>query len=102
MKGVKNLIRKRKILSNITITTRIKKRMKQSKTEGNLASFKIFVNSKGTVMTEFSIVPSHEANKVFKDNELLLIKKLLTEAEIKLGGLHEYFENELSSFVQPT
>ena len=53
-------------------------------------------------MTEFSIVPSHEANKVFKDNELLLIKKLLTEAEIKLGGLHEYFENELSSFVQPT
>ena len=41
-------------------------------------------------------------NKIFKDNELLLIKKLLTEAEVKLGGLHEYFENELSAFVQPT
>ena len=76
--------------------------MKQSTTEGNLASFKIFVNSKGIVMTEFSMLPPKEANKVFKDDELLLIKKLLTEAEVKLGGLHEYLENELSSFVQPT
>ena len=75
--------------------------MKQSKTEGNLASFKIFVNSKGVVMTEFSMLPPKDANKVFKDDELLLIKKLLTEAEVKLGGLHEYFENELSAFVQP-
>tara|TARA_X000001388_G_C2162905_1_gene96841 strand:- start:294 stop:602 length:309 start_codon:yes stop_codon:yes gene_type:complete len=102
MKGVRNSTRKRKILSNIPTTIRIKQRMKPSKTEGNLASFKIFINSKGIVMTEFSIVPSKEANKVFKDDELLLIKKLLTEAEIKLGRLHEYFENELSSFVQPT
>ena len=76
--------------------------MKQSTTEGNLASFKIFVNSKGVVMTEFSILPPKEANQVFKDDELLLIKKLLTEAEVNLGGLHEYLENELSSFVQPT
>ena len=53
-------------------------------------------------MTEFSMLPPKEANKVFKDDELLLIKKLLTEAEVKLGGLHEYLENELSSFVQPT
>ena len=56
--------------------------MKQSTTEGNLASFKIFVNSKGVVMTEFSMLPPKDANKIFKDNELLLIKKLLTEAEV--------------------
>ena len=60
--------------------------MKQRTTEGNLASFKIFVNSKGVVMTEFSMLPPKDANKVFKDD----------------GGLHEYLENELSSFVQPT
>ena len=33
--------------------------------EGNIISFKVFINSKGVLMTEYSRVPDKDLNKIF-------------------------------------
>lgn len=76
--------------------------MRVSCKEGNLISFKILIDETGTIVTELSGVPENQLHKLFKDGELMLIRKILKEARPKLEGLHNYLENELDAMVFTT
>ena len=65
--------------------------------EGNIISFKVFVNSKGILMSEYSKLPVEKVTSVFNESDTLLIKKVLSEVERKVGDLHEQLEKELDA-----
>lgn len=70
--------------------------------EGNLIGFKVVVNSSGIVMTEMSGVPEEDLHKVFKGDDLQLMRKLLKLCSEKLEPLHSYLELELEALNHPT
>jgi biotin synthase-related radical SAM superfamily protein len=65
--------------------------------EGNIISFKVFIDRKGTLMTEFKQLPIEKISKVFDKHDAPLIKKIISEAEVKLSSLHEHLEKELNA-----
>ena len=66
--------------------------------EGNILSFRILIDAKGNLITELSGLPTEDAHKVFEGDELLLVRKILKEGQIKLDRLHIYLEAELDAF----
>ena len=50
--------------------------------EGNLLSFRI---------------PVDKIEKVFKNNEYIVVKKIVTDARRKLKDMHRYLEDELKN-----
>tara|TARA_R110002020_G_scaffold292210_4_gene507599 strand:- start:34 stop:240 length:207 start_codon:yes stop_codon:yes gene_type:complete len=65
--------------------------------EGNIVSFKVFVNSKGHVMSEYSKLPVGKLATIFDDDDAALMKKILNEVDNKVGSLHEHLEKELEA-----
>jgi hypothetical protein len=65
--------------------------------EGNIISFKVFINSKGQVMSEYSKIPVKELITIFDEYDVPLIKKILNEVDVKVGNLHEHLEKELEA-----
>ena len=65
--------------------------------EGNIVSFKVFVNSKGHVMSEYSKLPVEKLATIFDEDDVVLMKKILTEVHTKVGALHEHLEKELEA-----
>ena len=63
--------------------------------EGNIISFKVFIDAKGRLMTEYSKLPSSKVTKVFDKYDEPLINKILVELEPKLENLHHKLELEL-------
>jgi len=70
--------------------------------EGNLISFKVIVNSSGIVMTEMSGIPEEDLSKVFKGDELQLMRRIISLCNNKLSPLHNYLEEELNALNHPT
>ena len=65
--------------------------------EGNIVSFKVFVNSKGHVMSEYSKLPVEKLATIFDDDDAAIMKKILNEVDTKVGTLHEHLEKELEA-----
>jgi hypothetical protein len=65
--------------------------------EGNILSFRILIDKSGTLVTELSGLPEREAHKVFKGDDLILIRKVIREGLLKLDKVHLYLENELDA-----
>ena len=65
--------------------------------EGNIVSFKVFVNSKGQVMSEYSKLPVEKLASIFEEDDIPLMKKILNEVHTKVGSLHEHLERELEA-----
>ena len=65
--------------------------------EGNIVSFKVFVNSKGHVMSEYSKLPVEKLATIFEDDDIPLVKKILNEVDTKVGSLHSHLEKELEA-----
>ncbi len=72
------------------------------KKEANILGFKIVINSEGVVVTEMSGIPEKDLHKVFKDDELELMRKIITLAKPKLEEIHNYLEAELSALNHVT
>ena len=68
------------------------------KTEANILSFRVLINSKGSLMTEYSKLPSSKVLDVFSEDEAVFIRKILRELEPKLEDLHTFLEEELQAF----
>ncbi len=67
--------------------------------EGNIISFRVYINSKGLMMTEYKYLPTEDVDKAFTEPEdSVLVKKILKETSIKLEGLHDHLEAELAVF----
>ena len=65
--------------------------------EGNIISFKVFIDAKGVLMTEYKKLPVEEVKNVFDKEDTPFIEKVLKEAAPKLESLHAYLEKELSA-----
>ena len=63
--------------------------------EGNIISFKVFIDAKGRLMTEYSKLPNEKVTKVFDKHDKPYIDKVLKELEPKLENLHHKLELEL-------
>ena len=66
---------------------------------GNLLSFKILVDETGNIVTEISGLPLNKTKSIFKNNDLIIINKILSVARPKLEQLHNYIEDELDAIV---
>lgn len=65
--------------------------------EGNIISFRVLIDSKGLLMTEYSQLPNNKVREVFNAHDTKIITKVLQELEPKLQGLHAMLEEELSA-----
>ena len=61
-----------------------------SENEGNIISFRVFIDRKGNLVTEFKNLPVEKVATVFDKTDTPFVKKVIREASIKLEGLHEY------------
>ena len=67
--------------------------------QGNIISFRVYVDAKGILMTEYSKFPKEKVKTVFKKSDIPLIEKVLREMEPKLDKLHDKLEDELNVFT---
>jgi|TARA_R100001463_G_scaffold38422_2_gene82304 hypothetical protein len=67
--------------------------------EGNVISFKVFVDSKGNLMTEYSKLPIDKVSEVFDSSDTPFVQKILRELEPRLETLHSKLENELNALT---
>ena len=66
--------------------------------EGNILSFRIMIDSKGTLVTELSQLPEEAVSKIFaEDDDKNLIRKVIREGLLNLETLHGYLEKELQA-----
>ena len=66
--------------------------------QGNILSFRIMIDSKGTLVTELSQLPEEAVSKIFaEDDDKILIRKVIREGLLKLENLHGYLEKELQA-----
>ena len=68
-----------------------------NKNEANLVSFKILLTRDNKIITEFSMLPEKEVDKLFPREEGYLIKSILIDGKDKMGVLHSYFQRELEA-----
>jgi len=69
------------------------------KHEGNLVSFRLFINTSGDILTEYKYFPEEDVSKVFPDSETHLIKKVIKEGRLRLETLHDSIEREVQSLI---
>ena len=67
--------------------------------EGNIISFKVFVDAKGNLMTEYSKLPIEKVSQVFDSSDTPFVQKILRELEPKLETLHSNLESELNALT---
>ena len=65
--------------------------------EGNIISFRVFIDRRGNLLTEFKNLPVEKVDTIFDKTDTPLVQKIIREATIKLEGLHEYLEKELGA-----
>ena len=66
--------------------------------EGNILSFKIMIDSSGTLVTELSQLPEEAVSIIFtEDDDKILIRKVIREGLLKLENLHGFLEKELQA-----
>ena len=68
-----------------------------SEKEGNIISFRVFIDRRGNLLTEFKNLPVEKVDTVFDKTDTPLVQKIIREATTKLEGLHEYLEKELGA-----
>ena len=67
--------------------------------EGNIISFKVFVDSKGVLMTEYSELPYKQLNKLFEGGDINVLNKIMKKLSPQFKNLHSELEKELAYFT---
>jgi len=65
--------------------------------EGNILSYKILLDNKGNLITEFSGLPLEKVHTVFKGHDIKVIKKLIQEGNVHLERLHDHLQKEIQA-----
>ena len=73
--------------------------MDTNQEEGNLVSFRVFIARDGNIISEFKHLPIEDIEKLFPEDEIPIIKKVVKEGSVKLEGLHSYLEKEVKSLA---
>ncbi len=64
--------------------------------EANILGFNILIDTSGVIVTEMSGIPEGKLHKVFKDEDLIIMRQIIRAVKPKLESLHEDLEQELS------
>lgn len=64
--------------------------------EANILGFNILIDNLGMFVTEISGIPEGELHKVFKDEDLVILRQIIRYVKPKLEVLHEELEQELA------
>ena len=64
--------------------------------EGNIISFKVFIDNLGVLMTEYSKLPSKDLKRIFNSDNIEYIKTILNKVNPRFEGLHNELEKELA------
>jgi len=70
-----------------------------NKQEGNLVSFRLFINTDGNIISEYKYLPEKDIDKVFSSKESFIIEKIIKEGRLKLEPLHDFIEKEVQSIT---
>ena len=70
--------------------------MSKNNKEANLISFKVLITSNNQIVTELSMLPEKDVDKVFKlHDENQIVRTILKAGRKKFATLHDYFQSEL-------
>ena len=65
--------------------------------DGNLISYRAFVDSKGQFGTELSKLDPSDIDKVFSKVDAVIVNKIISEVFYKVCELHEHLEREIQA-----
>jgi len=68
-----------------------------NKKEANILSYRILLDNKGNLITEFSGLPLEKVHTVFKGHDMRIIKKLIEEGHLHLDKLHDHLQREVQA-----
>lgn len=71
--------------------------MKANKTEANLVSFQLLLNSKNQIVSELKYVADKDIENLFNKEEAILLTTLINRAKSKLAPLHTHLQNEVKA-----
>jgi len=69
--------------------------------EATIIGFKVLINCEGVIVTEISGMPAADLHKVFKDNELVIMRNIVKLTKQKIEPLHQFLEDELTALNHP-
>ena len=65
--------------------------------EGNIISFRVFIDDKGVLMTEYSLLPLAKIKNVFEGEDIASIEKIIKELDPLLKNMHDKLSEELQA-----
>tara|TARA_R110002020_G_scaffold218345_1_gene426236 strand:- start:352 stop:561 length:210 start_codon:yes stop_codon:yes gene_type:complete len=65
--------------------------------EGNIISFRVFIDDKGVLMTEYSLLPLAKIKNVFEGEDIASIEKIVKELDPLFKNMHYELSEELQA-----
>ena len=65
--------------------------------EGNIISFRVFIDEKGVLMTEYSLLPLAKIKNVFGTDDVASIEKIVKELDALFKNMHQELSEELQA-----
>ena len=65
--------------------------------EGNIISFRVFIDEKGVLMTEYSLLPIAKIKTVFEGEDIASIEKIIKELDPLFKNMHHELTEELQA-----
>ena len=65
--------------------------------EGNIISFRVFIDEKGVLMTEYSLLPLAKIKNVFSTDDVASIEKIVKELDPLFKNMHQELSEELQA-----
>jgi len=67
--------------------------------EGNLISYKVLLTKSGDIVTELAMLPDSKIEAIFDNYDSPIVRKVISEAKVKLATLHEHLEKEIEALL---
>ena len=65
--------------------------------DGNIISFRVFIDEKGVLMTEYSLLPLSKVKNVFEVDDVASIEKIIKELDPLFKNMHDKLSEELQA-----
>ena len=65
--------------------------------EGNIISFRVFIDDNGLLMTEYSLLPLAKIKNVFEGEDVASIEKIIKELDPLFKNMHHELSEELQA-----
>ena len=65
--------------------------------EGNIISFRVFIDDKGVLMTEYSLLPLAKIKNVFEGEDVASTEKIIKQLDPLFKNMHHELSEELQA-----